>query len=106
MIEAIIKMTVPPEKRKEVLQTLTTLLGLIRLEQGGISCNCAVDVEAEDIILFKEEWQSSKDLDTHRESDHFRVLIGVMTLLRKKSEIRFSTIASTAGAEMITAARA
>jgi quinol monooxygenase YgiN len=106
MIEATIKMTVPLEKRKEVLQTLTELLGVIRHERGCISCDCAVDVKAEDVILFREEWQSSEDLDTHRESGHFRVLIGLMTLLRKEPEIRFSTIASTTEAEMITAVRA
>ena len=106
MIEATIKMTVPPEKRKEVLQTLTLLLDVIRHERGCISCNCDVDVKAEEIILFREEWQSSEDLDTHRESGHFRVLIGLMTLLRKEPEITFNTIASTTEAEMITAALA
>ena len=51
MIDATIKMTVPPEKRKEVLQTFKAILGQIRREQGCISCNCYVDLEAENNLL-------------------------------------------------------
>jgi quinol monooxygenase YgiN len=106
MIDATIKITAPPEKRKEVLQTFKAILGPIRREQGCISCNCYVDVEAENTIFFKEEWKTSEDLDTHLKSSHFGVLIGAMKLLSKEPDIRFNTIASTTGAEAIKAARA
>jgi quinol monooxygenase YgiN len=106
MIDATIKITVPPEKLKEVLQTFRAILGPIRREQGCISCNCYVDAEADNNIFFKEEWKTSEDLDTHLRSVHFGVLIGAMKLLIKEPDIRFDTIASTAGAEAIKAARA
>ena len=106
MIDATIKITVPPEKRKEVLQTLKAILGPIRREQGCISCNCYVDVEAENIVFFKEEWKTSEDLDTHLRSVHFGVLIGAMKLLNQEPDIRFNTITFSAGAEAIKAARA
>ena len=106
MIDATFKITVPPEKRKEVLQTFKAILGPIRREQGCISCNCYVDVEAEDNIFFMEEWKTSEDLNTHLRSIHLGVLIGAMKLLNKEPDIRFNTIASTAGAEAIITARA
>ena len=106
MIDATIKLTVPPEKLKEVLQTFTAILGPIRREPGCTSCNCYVDVEAENIIYFREEWKTSEDLDAHLRSVHFCVLIGAMKLLIKEPEIRFDTISSTAGPEAITSARA
>jgi len=106
MIETTIKIMVPPEKRKEVLQTLKAILGPIRREQGCISCNCYVDVESENVIFFKEEWKTSEDLDTHLRSVHFGVLIGTMKLINKEPDIRFSTIATIVGAEAINAARA
>ncbi len=106
MIDATITITVPPEKRKEFLLTFKAILGPIRREQGCISCNCYVDVEAENTIFFKEEWESSEDLGTHLRSAHFSVLTGAMKLLAKEPEIRFNTIASTAGAEAIKVARA
>jgi len=105
MIYATIKITVPPEKRKELLQTFKAILGEIRREQGCLSCNCYVDVETEPIIFFKEEWNTKEDLDTHLRSVHFGVLIGAMKLLKEEPEIRFDTIASTAGAEAINAAQ-
>jgi quinol monooxygenase YgiN len=105
MIDATIKLTVPPEKLKEVLQTFKAILGPIRREKGCISCNCYVDVETENTIFFKEEWKTSEELDTHLRSVHFSVLIGAMKLLIKEPEIRFDTIASTVGAEAIEAAQ-
>ena len=75
MIETTIKMTVPAEKRKEVLQTIKAILGPIRRARGCISCNCYVDVEDEGIVFFKEEWMTREDLDNHLRSDRFAVLI-------------------------------
>ena len=105
MIDATIKITVPPEKWKEVLQTFKAILCPIRGEQGGISCNCYADVEAENNIFFKEEWKTSEDLNTHLKSVHFSVLIGAMKLLNKEPDIRFNTIASTSGVEAIKTLR-
>jgi quinol monooxygenase YgiN len=105
MVEATIKLTVPPEKLKEVLQTFKAILDPIRRKQGCISCNCYVDVEAENGIYFREEWKTRENLDTHLRSVHFGVLIGAMKLLTKEPDIRFNTIASSSGAEAIKIAR-
>jgi len=106
MIDTTIKITVPTEKWKEVLQTFKSLLIPIRRKQGCISCNCYVDVDAENSIFFKEEWKTRKELDAHLRSVHFEVLVGVMKLLEKEPDISFSTISTTVGAEAIEAARA
>jgi len=106
MIESTIKMTVPIEKRKEVLQTVKAILGPIRRERGCISCNCYVDVEDENVLFFEEEWKARADLENHLRSEHFGVLNGAMRLLRVEPDIRFNTIASTAGPEAIKTARA
>jgi len=105
MIETTIRMTVPPEKRKEVLQTVKAILGPIRRERGCISCNCYVDVEDESVLFFEEEWKNREDLENHLRSDHFSVLNGAMRLLSVEPDIRFRTITSTTGLETIQAAR-
>jgi len=97
MFDAIIKMKVPAEKRKEVLQTLRAILGPIRRERGCVSCNCYVDVEDESVLLFEEEWKTREDLENHLQSDRFGVLNGAMKLLRVEPDIRFNTIVSTEG---------
>lgn len=105
MIDVAIKITVPSDKRKEVFQTFKAILTHVRHEQGCISCNCYVDMEAENSMYFKEEWKTRVDLDTHLRSVNFDILIGAMKLLNKEPEIKINTIASTAGAEEIKAAR-
>lgn len=106
MIDATFKMSVPTDKRLEVLQTIKTLIGPVRNEPGCISCNYCVDAEDEQIIIFRQEWNSNEDLAAHLRSDHFSVLLGVMKLLSIEPEISFNTIASRSGAETISKARA
>ena len=106
MIEATIKMRVPAAKKKELLQTMRAMLGPIRLERGCIRCNCYEDVEDESVLFFEEAWKTKEDLEDHLRSDHFGVLNGAMRMLQLKPDIRFNTIASTAGPEAIQAARA
>jgi quinol monooxygenase YgiN len=97
MIDATIKLTVPPEKRKEIIQTFKAILGPIRRSEGCLGCNCYVDIEAENNIFFKEEWNTREDLDFHLKSNYFGVLVGAMELLTQEPVIRFNTIESTAG---------
>jgi quinol monooxygenase YgiN len=105
MIDVTIKMSVPSDKRMEVLQTIKSLLDPIRNEPGCLSCYCSVDAEAENIIILRQEWNTNKDLAAHLKSDHFSILLGAMKLLCIEPEVRFNTIASTAGEEAITAVR-
>lgn len=105
MIDATIKITVPPNKRAEFLQTFKAILGPIRREKGCLRCNCYVDIEAENNFCFKEVWQTREDLDSHLSSVDYGVLAGAMSLLDQAPEIRFNTIASTEGAEAVAASR-
>lgn len=99
MIDASIKLRAPPAKRKEILQAVKAILGPIRLEQGCINCHCYVDIEAENSIFIKEEWETSDDLGAHVRSVHFSILLGAMKMLTEEPEIRFNSIVSTIGVE-------
>lgn len=99
MIDATIKLTVPAEKRTEIIQTFKAILGPIRRVQGCVSCNCYVDIEAENNLFFKEEWSTREDLDSHLKSNYFGVLAGAMKLLAQEPVIRIKTISSTVEAE-------
>ncbi len=99
MIDASIKLTTPPAKRKEILQAVKAILEPIRLEQGCIECHCYVDIEAENSIYIKEEWETRDDLDAHVRSAHFGILLGAMKMLTEEPEIRVNSISSTTGLE-------
>jgi quinol monooxygenase YgiN len=106
MIDATIRITAPPPKRKELLQTFKLILDPIRREPGCICCNCYVDIEDEGCFFFREEWQSREALDTHLQSAQFAVLKGAMALLNEDPTVRICTIASTLGVGAIAAAHA
>ncbi len=93
MIDATIKLATPADKRKEILQTLTVILGPIRREPGCISCHCYVDIEDQNLIFMREEWTTKRSLDTHLRSPLFGVLIGAMKLLNDEPEISFNSVA-------------
>jgi len=96
MVEAGIRICVPPEKLTEVLQTFKAMLDPIRHQPGCISCRCYIDAESENNICLIEEWQSGDDLNLHLHSVHFNILDGAMKLLVEPPDIRFHTITSTA----------
>lgn len=103
MIDVIIKMTVPADKRNEVLHTIKSLLAQIRREQDCVSCHCYLDVEVEDVVIFEQEWKSNEALSTHLRSGHFKVLQGAMKLLSIEPEIRVNTVTAVEGYEAIAA---
>lgn len=106
MIDASVRITVPPQRRKELLQTFKLILDPIRREPGCVCCNCYVDIEDENGFVFKTEWQSREALDAHMQSALFAVLRGAMGMLDEDPEVRICTVASTVGVKMVTAGRA
>ncbi len=101
MMVSSTKISVQPENRKELLQTLQMLLGRIRQEKGCIKCNVYQDVENENAFIFIEEWETEADLDKHLGSDRFGVLLGAVKLLSETSEIKFTTLAQTTEIEAL-----
>jgi len=101
MIDVTIKMTVSADKRNEILNTIKDLLVHIRREQDCVSCHCYLDVEAEEVIIFEQEWKTNEALETHLRSGHFKILIGAMKLLSIEQEIKFNTVVATEGMEAI-----
>jgi quinol monooxygenase YgiN len=101
MINVVIGMRVSTDKRHEVLDTFKDLLVQIRREQDCVSCHCYLDVEAEEVLIFEQEWNTRKALAAHFRSGHFKVLRGVMKMLCSEPEIRIATFVATEDQEAI-----
>jgi quinol monooxygenase YgiN len=91
MILTNILMKVLPEKRKELVQALSSLVESIRKEKGCRSCNFYCSSEDENEICLLGEWETKADVDAHLQSDLFKVLLGAMSLLKKPHELTFYT---------------
>ena len=82
-----IYMKVPPGKRKELSQAITSLLNSIRKEKGCVRCDFFHGIENENIFCLLQKWETQKDFETYRETDYHKVLQGTMHLLDEPWEI-------------------
>jgi len=94
MILVVIRMKVLPEKRMELSQTITSLIGPIRTEKGCLRCDFCRSMEDENELHILEEWNTRENLNSHLKSDWFRVLRGAMNLLQEPYEMVSHTVAA------------
>jgi len=92
MVAIFIRITVRPEKRKELSQTLFSIVKQLRKESGCLHAGFYQDVENENRFLVVEEWATQKDSDNHLESDIFTVLMGAGSLMRRPPETVVYTV--------------
>jgi len=97
MILLIIRMKVLSEKRKELSQTIASLIGSIRAEKGCRRCAFCRNTEDENELCLLEEWDTRGNLKEHLKSGRFKVLRGAMNLLQEPCEMIFHTVFHPAG---------
>lgn len=86
MILVIMHMKVSAGKRKELSQTIISLINSIRKEKGCGRCDLLHGMEDENILCLFQEWDTHNHFETHRQSERFKVLRGAMKLLAEPSE--------------------
>jgi len=86
MILVTIRMKVLAEKRKELSQTIALLIGSIKTQKGCRRCEFYQSMENENGLCILEEWDTRKNLNSHLNSEHFRVLRGAKSLLQEPYE--------------------
>jgi len=92
MILVIIRMKVLTEKRKELSQTIVSLIGSLRTEKGCQRCDFCRSMEDENELCILEEWDTRKNLNNHLKSERFKVLRGAMNLLQEPYEMVFHIV--------------
>jgi len=92
MLIVIIKMTALPEKCLELKQTILALIEPTRKEKGCLRCDVFEDIENENSFCLVEYWESRKDLDDHKLSHRFAVLMGTRSLLSREPEIMINEV--------------
>jgi quinol monooxygenase YgiN len=105
MIIAITIMNVFPEKQKEVLQTLLSLIEPPAKEKGCLSYGIFCDIEDKNVFNLISEWETRKHLEHHLRSDRFSVLLGTKSLLCEPLNIQIFTISGSEGTETVNSAR-
>jgi quinol monooxygenase YgiN len=94
-------MTVQPERRRDLLETMRGMLEPARVERGCLSYRLYEDVEDRNAFILVEEWKTQKDLESHLRTDNQRQLLALMDLLGEQPELRFNSVSHTAGMDLI-----
>ena len=81
MIVKTTKITVRPEKRVELVQTIGRLLGPIKNVKGCRTIRFYLDAADENSSLLLSEWETESDLERYLRSDDFAILRGAITVL-------------------------
>jgi quinol monooxygenase YgiN len=99
------KITVSSEHRRELCQTISDLLKLIRNEAGCLSYRFYEEQGDECSFLLIGAWETREAWDHHLNSDNFAVLLGSLKLLCDLPCVDFKLLAHVKSIEAITRVR-
>lgn len=105
MIVVRIVMNVIPEKQKELMQTLLSMIESPEKKSGYLSSGIFCDIEDKNIFNMISEWETRQDLNRHMRYDRFSVLLGTKSLLCEPLQIQIYTVSGSEGIEAVHSAR-
>ena len=94
MVLVIIRMQVLAEKRKELIQTIVSLIGSLKVEMGCRRCDFYRSMEDQNKLCVLQEWDTRENFDCHLMSERFKVLRGAMSLLQEPYEMTLHKVAA------------
>jgi quinol monooxygenase YgiN len=104
-VHATIRVLISPKQRKEALMILGSIIEQTKIEEGCISCRLYQDVHQEGALMLQQLWSNEMDLHRHLRSDKFHTVLLVIEMATEPPEIRFESVAQSAGMEVIEKAR-
>jgi quinol monooxygenase YgiN len=105
MIVVRMIMKVLPEKHKEVMQTLLSMIEFPGKDNRYLSYGIFCDIENKNVFNLISEWETRKDLDDHIRSYRFSVLLGTKSLLCEPLKIQIFTVSKSEGIESVNSIR-
>ena len=93
--EAIInltKITVRPEKRKELCQTISSLLDPVKRERGCLNYGFYKEADDGNTFVLISEWETPDAWNNHLYSNSLAVLLGSISLLCDVSHLDFKLL--------------
>lgn len=101
MILAIIILNALPEKRKELMQTLLSMLEANGKEKGCLRYNILTDIYETTVFNLIEEWSTREDLNRYFKSDRFSIILGTKSLLSVPMKIKIHSVSNTEGIDAV-----
>jgi len=105
MIVSTLRLLLSEADRARVITSLTPLIAWTRLQPGCRVCHLLGDLDDPREIIVREEWDTQEDLDRHLRSEDYRRILAAIELSQEAPEIRFDTVVTMGGFEVVEAAR-
>jgi quinol monooxygenase YgiN len=105
MIHCTLRLVVSAAHRRQVVASLTPLIGWTRVEPGCRACALLTELDEPRAIVLTEEWDTQDDLDRHLRSEGYRRVLAAIELSQEAPAIRFDTVETSGGFEVVEAAR-
>lgn len=105
MIIVRITMNPLPDKQKELMQTLLSMIETAGQEEGCLSYDGFCDLEDDFAFSLIGEWATREDLHRHIRSDRFSVLLGTKSLLSQPLGIAIHTVSRSEGEDVVRTLR-
>ena len=103
--EAIInltRITVRPEKRKELCQTISSLLDPVKREKGCLNYCFYEEADDKNTFVLISEWETPDDWNNHLYSNNLAVLLGSISLLCDISHLDFKLLSHIKSGEAMS----
>jgi len=84
---------------------LNSILAPLRVQPGCLQARVYVDADNTCALTLVQEWETQRDLDRYLASDACKVVLAVLESSQLVPEVRFDTVATRAGLEVIEIAR-
>jgi len=98
------RITVRPEKRKELCQTITSLIDPVKREKGCLNYGCYEETDDGNTFVLISEWETPDDWNNHLYSNSLAVLLGSISLLCDISHMDFKLLSHVMNSEAMTRA--
>jgi quinol monooxygenase YgiN len=105
MIVNLTRIAVLPEHRKELYQTISSLIEPVKSEKGCLMCRFYEEAGDENTFILIGEWETPAAWNAHLNSDNFAILLGSIGLLCKHSPLDFKLLSPIADIEDATRVR-
>ena len=99
------RLTARPESRKELCQTISSLLDSFKSETGCVTYHFYEEAGNDNTFVLIGEWETSDAWRDHLNSDNFAILRGSINILCNRSHSDFQLLSPLAGVEAMTRAR-
>ena len=101
MVVMILRITVAPTDRAEIVKIIRPVLNPTEALSGCLLSRFYSETDNDDALLLLQKWRFQEDLDKFIRSQDFKRVLAAMDLADKPPEISFNTISSETGMEAI-----